>query len=181
MINASPAHPQTPEITLPFILFELAGTTYGIVSHQVQQIEMVDQITPVPNAAPFVEGVVFCRSQVIPAINLRIRLGFERQPYDLLTRLIVIHTQSSSSQSDPKQPAHPTEKITEGDRARDGSHYRRVGLIVDSAREFIAIGQDLIQPPPEGLSGVNSQYLSGIITLDQRVILILDIEKIIET
>lgn len=180
MINASPAHPQTPEITLPFILFELAGTTYGIVSHQVQQIEMVDQITPVPNAAPFVEGVVFCRSQVIPAIDLRIRLGFERQPYDLLTRLIVIHTQSSS-QGNPKEAPNPTEKRTEGDRARDGSHDRRVGLIVDSAREFIAIGQDLIQPPPEGLSGVNSQYLSGIITLDQRVILILDIEKIIET
>jgi len=172
MINASPAHPKTTETTLPFILFELAGTTYGIVSHQVQQIEMVDQITPVPNAAPFVEGVVFCRSQVIPAINLRIRLGFERQPYDLLTRLIVIHIQPSSSQETPKDAHTLTEKLTEGDR--------RVGLIVDSAREFIAIGQDLIQPPPDGLSGVNSQYLSGIITLDQRVILILDIEKIIE-
>lgn len=156
MINALTTHSQT---TLPFILFELAGTTYGIGSHQVQQIEMIDKITPVPNALPFVEGVVFCRSQVIPALNLRTRLGFEKQPYDLLTRLIVIQIQTSQTEESG----------------------RRVGLIVDSAREFIAIPQTLIQPPPEGLSNSHSQYLSSIITLENRVILILDLEKIIET
>lgn len=168
MISASPTHGQT---TLPFILFVLAGTTYGILSHQVQQIEMIDKITPVPNAPPFVEGVVFCRSQVIPAINLRTRLGFEKQPYDLLTRLIVIQIQAS--QIEEKEPAHPREQRINSDR--------RVGLIVDSAREFIAIPQDLMQPPPEGLSHSNSQYLSSIVTLDNRVILILDLEKIIQT
>ncbi|MDJ1168102.1 chemotaxis protein CheW [Roseofilum sp. BLCC_M154] len=156
MINPSPTHGQT---TLPFILFELAGTTYGILSHQVQQIEMIDKITPVPNALPFVEGVVFCRSQVIPALNLRTRLGFEKKNYDLLTRLIVIQIQTNQTE--------------ESDR--------RVGLIVDSAREFIAIPQTLIGPPPEGLSNTPSQYLSSIITLENRVILILDLEKIIET
>jgi purine-binding chemotaxis protein CheW len=168
MISASTTHGQT---TLPFILFTLAGTTYGILSHQVQQIEMIDKITPVPNAPSFVEGVVFCRSQVIPAIDLRTRLGFEKQPYDLLTRLIVIQIQTS--EADEKEPTHPSKQRTGGDR--------RVGLIVDSAREFIAIPQDLIQPPPEGLSHSNSHYLSSIITLDNRVILILDLEKIIET
>ena len=62
----------------PFILFELAGTTYGVRSRFVQQIEMIEHVTPVPNAPPAVEGVVLARGQVIPALNLRARFGFER-------------------------------------------------------------------------------------------------------
>ena len=78
----------------PFILFELAGTTYGISSRAVQQVELVEHITPVPNAPPAVEGVIFSRGQVIPAINLRVRFGFEKAPHDLRTRLIVINAKS---------------------------------------------------------------------------------------
>lgn len=53
-----------------YVLFELTGTFYGIPSQLVQQMEMVEHITPVPNAPTFVEGVVFVRGQVIPAMNL---------------------------------------------------------------------------------------------------------------
>ena len=63
-----------------FILFEVAGTTYGIASRDVQQMEMIDHITPLPNAPDYVDGVVFTRGQVIPAVNLRVRFGFERTP-----------------------------------------------------------------------------------------------------
>ena len=51
---------ETPGAAESFILFELAGTTYGLRSRFVQQMEMVEHITPVPNAPAFVEGVVFC-------------------------------------------------------------------------------------------------------------------------
>ncbi len=68
----------------PFILFELAGTTYALRSQVVQQMEMIEQITPVPNAAPFVEGVVFSRGQVIPAVNLRVRFGLEKTAIETL-------------------------------------------------------------------------------------------------
>src|SRR5205823_3398220 len=64
-----------------FILFQVAETFYGLPSRNVQQMEMVENITPVPNAAPFVEGVVFTRGQVIPAVNLRVRFGFEKAPH----------------------------------------------------------------------------------------------------
>ena len=77
-------------MTEPFILFTVAGTTYGLRSRDVAHIEMVDQITAVPNAAHFVDGVVFSRGQVVPALNLRARFGFERAPYDLSTRLLVV-------------------------------------------------------------------------------------------
>src|SRR5580704_5294126 len=73
-----------------FVLFELAGTTYGITSEAIRQIEMVESVTPVPHASGFVEGVVFSRGHVIPAINLRQRFGFERIPHGLTTRLVVV-------------------------------------------------------------------------------------------
>ena len=135
----------------PFILFELAGTTYGVRSHFIQQVELVEHITAVPNAPPAVEGVIFSRGQVIPAVNLRTRFGFEQVPYDLRTRLIVVNTKG-----------------------------RLIGLIVDSAREFISIPASAIQPPNETLTGMRGKYLEGIATLGERLILILCLEEVID-
>lgn len=134
----------------PYILFELAGTTYGIPTAVVQQMEMIEHITPVPNTAEFVEGVVFSRGQVIPAVNLRVRFGFEKIAYDVRTRLIVIHTGN-----------------------------RTVGLIADTAREFVSISSNMVQPPPEGISGLSGRYLTGIAMLGNRMVLILNVEEIL--
>jgi purine-binding chemotaxis protein CheW len=134
----------------PFILFELAGTTYGLRSRAVQQMEMVEHVTPVPNAPPFVEGVVFSRGQVVPAVNLRRRFGFEKIPHDLRTRLVV---------------------VSHGDRS--------VGLLVDSAREFTAIPAEAIQPPPEALAGLSGKYLQSIARLGERLVLILDLDEVL--
>jgi purine-binding chemotaxis protein CheW len=134
----------------PYILFELSGTTYAVPAGLVQQMEMVERITPVPNAPPFVDGVVFARGQVVPALNLRVRFGFERIPYDLRTRLVVL--------------------------ADDG---RTVGLIVDSAREFLSIPAASIQPPPEAVSGLSGKYLAGIANVGDRLILILEVGEIL--
>ena len=129
----------------PFILFELAGATYAVRSGEVQQLEMVGDITPVPNAPPFVDGVVSVRGQVIPVVNLRARFGFARVPFDLRSRLLVVR--------------------------RDG---RTVGFAVDSAREFARIAAGAVQPPPEGISGLNGRYLEGVAHLGERLVLILD-------
>lgn len=133
-----------------FILFGLAGTTYGLRTRDVQQMEMVEQITPVPNAPASVEGVVFLRGQVLPALNLRVRFGFEKAPYNLSTRLIVV---------------------------RSGT--RSVGLIVDTAREFVSIPLSAIQSPPEGISDLSGKYLDGIAKLGDRIILIINIDDVV--
>lgn len=133
-----------------FIFFELAGTTYGIHSQLVQQMEMIERITPVPNTLPFVEGVVFSRGQVIPVLNLRVRFGLEKIPYDLRTRLLVI---------------------------RYGN--RTVGLIVDTAREFVSMPKDAVQSPPESISSLSGRYLAGIATLGERLVLILNIQELL--
>jgi purine-binding chemotaxis protein CheW len=136
--------------TAPYVLFELAGTAYAVPSDSVQRMEMVEQVTPVPNAPTFVDGVVFSRGRVVPAVNLRRRFGFDRVPYDVRTRLIVV--------------AH-------ADRA--------VGLIVDSAREFVAIPTEAVQPPPESLGGTSGNYLAGIATVNDKVILIIDVAEVL--
>ena len=74
----------------PYVLFSLDGTAYAIASTDVQRMEMVEKVTPVPNAPAYVDGVVFSRGKVVPAVNLRRRFGFERADYDLKTRMIVV-------------------------------------------------------------------------------------------
>jgi purine-binding chemotaxis protein CheW len=135
-----------------FILFDLAGTTYAVPSRDVQHMEMVEHITPVPNAAPHVEGVVFSRGEVVPAINLRLRFGFPRTPPTLSSRLIIV-------------------KIGP----------RRVGLIVDTAREFRKITADAIQPPHESLTGLSGSYLAGIAKLGDRVVLLLNMNEVVNS
>jgi len=133
-----------------YILFEIAGTTYAVHSQGVQQIEMIDHITPLPNAPAFVDGVVFTRGQVIPAHNLRARFGFERVPHTTRTRLLVVKSTN-----------------------------RMVGLIVDTARECISIPPDTIQAPAGSLAGLSGEYLKGVVTVGDRIILVVNIEEVI--
>lgn len=135
----------------PFILFELAGTTYGVRSSFVQQIEMIEDVASVPNAHPAVDGVVLIRGQVLPALNLRKRFGFEKIERDLRSRLVVINTGA-----------------------------RVVGLVVDTAREFIKIPTESIEPPPEALTGLSGQYLEGVVTIAERMILILNLDAVLD-
>lgn len=135
-----------------YILFELANTTYAVPSRDVQHMEMIEHITPVPNAPPHVEGVVFSRGQVVPAINLRLRFGFPRANYTLRSRLMVV-------QIGP----------------------RRVGLIVDAAREFRNISAEAIKPPHESITGLSGQYLAGIANIGDRVVLLLNIPEVIKS
>ena len=136
--------------TAAYVLFDLAGTAYALPSDAVLRMEMVETVTPVPNAPAFVDGVVFSRGRVVPAVNLRRRFGFDKVAYDLRTRLIVV-----------------------------GHAGRVVGLIVDSAREFVEIQADAIQPPPEAMGGTSGHYLAGIATLKDKVILIVDVGEVL--
>ena len=134
-----------------FVLLELAGTTYGVRSRFVQHLEMVENVTPVPNASPAVEGVVFSRGDVIPAVNLRTRFGFPKAAHDIHSRLLVVNASE-----------------------------RTIGLIVDSAREFTKIPNSAIQPPPEALSNMTSNYLEGIAMLDKRMVIILNLAELVK-
>jgi purine-binding chemotaxis protein CheW len=133
-----------------YILFTVAGTTYALPSGEVRHMEMIDDVTRVPNAPSFIDGVVFSRGEVVPVVNLRARFGFERSAFDLRSRLIVVQSES-----------------------------RLIGLVVDAAREFAAIPPELVQPPNDALAGMSGRYLEGIASMGGRLILILSLERIL--
>jgi len=133
-----------------YILFTVAATTYALPSGEVRHMEMIEDITRVPNAPSFIDGVVFSRGQVVPVVNLRARFGFERMPFDLRTRLIVVQAGA-----------------------------RMIGLVADAAREFVSIPPDAIQPPNEALTGMSGRYVDGIASVRDRLILVLNLDRIL--
>lgn len=133
-----------------YILFELAGAAYGLRSREVLHIDLLEHITPVPHAPEAVDGVVFSRGQVIPALNLRARFGFPRETPSARTRLIFAR-----------------------------SEQRTVALIVDSAREFRSIPDDAIRPIEATLAGVSGNHLRGVATVADRLVLLLDVDAVV--
>ena len=139
-----------PQLSQTYILFEVAGATYALPSEVVRQLEMFEHITPVPNAPPYVDGLIFTRGQVVPALNLRRRFGLVNKDADSRTRLIVL------SHAD-----------------------RTIALVVDSAREFVTIAGETMRPPPDNLIGEAARYLAGIAMLGERLVFMLDIERLL--
>lgn len=137
--------------TQSYVLCELAGATYALRSDDIVQLEMVGEPTPVPNAPPFLEGVVSVRGQVIPALNLRARFGFPRTAHDVRSRLVVVRSQG-----------------------------RTVGLIVDGAREFASIAPDEILPLPDAIAGLSGRYLRGVVHRGERLMLVLDVVELLK-
>lgn len=133
----------------PFILLEIAGVTYGIPSRFVQQLEMIGNITPVPNTPEYIEGVMFSRGKVIPLLNLRKRFGHENAVFDIKTRVIVV---------------------------KNGE--RTIGLIADTAKEYLYLPLSAIQPAPDFVSGVSTAWLEGIARKDERTIFILNVTEL---
>jgi purine-binding chemotaxis protein CheW len=134
----------------PYVIFELAGAAYGIASADVLHVDLLEHVTAVPNTSATVEGVVFSRGQVVPALNLRLRFGLPRREPDGSTRLIFV---------------------------RSGG--RTVALIVDAAREFRALPASVIRPVEETLQGVAGNYLRGVAQLGDRMVLLIDVVSVI--
>jgi purine-binding chemotaxis protein CheW len=133
-----------------YILFTVAGTTYALPSRDIAHVDLVETVTRVPNAAPFVDGVVFSRGQIVPAVNVRARFGFDRAPFDVGTRFLVTNA---------------------GGRA--------VGLLVDSCREFVKIEAAAIHPAADALGGASDSSISGIATVGDRMIVVLDLDRLV--
>jgi purine-binding chemotaxis protein CheW len=134
-----------------YIIFDLGGSSYGVRSSDVLHVDMLEHVTPVPNAHPALDGVVFSRGKVIPALNLRARFGLPRDAATPRTRLIFIQWED-----------------------------RTVALVVDSAREFRAISIESIRPIEEALTGISGNYLRGLATVKDRLVLLLDLAAVLD-
>ncbi|WP_078413242.1 chemotaxis protein CheW [Priestia abyssalis] len=133
------------------IVFQLNDEEYCIPVNEVRSIEKLQHITRVPRTAPYVKGVINLRGVVTPIIDLRIRFQLGQMSYNENTRIIIVAI---------------------GDM--------EVGLVVDAANDVIDIDSTTVEPPPEVVGGIESDYLKGVIKIDRRLLILLNLPRVLE-
>ena len=137
---------------LQLVSFKIGNEEFGIDILQVQEINRMMQITQVPNSPDFVEGVVNLRGRIIPVIDLRKRLNLHTADHNKETRIIVVELEGKT-----------------------------IGFVVDEVSEVLRISKDITEPPPPMVAGINSDFITAVGKLDDRLLILLDLEKIFST
>lgn len=135
---------------LQLVTFSIGSEEFGVDILKVIEIIRTMEITKVPKAPVFVEGVINLRGLVIPIIDLRRRFGLENKASDSNTRIIVIEINGMS-----------------------------VGFVVDSVSEVLRIPANTVEPAPPVVAGVDSDYISGVGKLEDRLLILLDLDKLL--
>ncbi|MGE0758984.1 MAG: chemotaxis protein CheW, partial [Pirellulaceae bacterium] len=123
---------------------------YGIEILKVQEIKGFSKITPIPNAPPYVKGVMNLRGTVVPVVDLRSRFALEEKDYDRFTVIIVVNVGT-----------------------------RVVGLVVDTVSDVLDIPAGSIAEPPELAGSVDSSCITGMGKLDERMVMLLDVSRLV--
>lgn len=132
------------------IVFQLKDEEYAISVNQVGSIERLQPITRVPHTADFVTGVINLRGVVIPIIDLKARFGIGKTEFKESTRIIIVFFEELE-----------------------------VGLIVDAANDVIDIVENEIELPPAVIGAVDVAYLEGVVKLDGRLFILLNLQKVL--
>jgi len=136
--------------TIQVVSFKLGSEEYGVDIAQVQEINRMVAVTHVPRAPQFMEGVINLRGQLIPIIDLRARFGMPRAEHSKNTRIVVTEIAG-----------------------------KRVGMVVDSVSEVLRLALDQVEDAPEMLTGVETEYIRGVGKIEDRLIILLDLARII--
>ena len=135
---------------LQAVVFRLGDEEFGVDITQVREIDRLVRITRVPRVPSFVEGIINLRGQLVPVLDLRTRLGLPREPPPKTARIVVAEI--------------------------DG---RSLGMIVDEVREVVRIPADQIVESQVVLEGLATEYVGAVAKIDQRVIVLLDVAKVL--
>lgn len=132
-----------------FLTFTLGDEEYGIDILKVQEIRGYDAVTKVPDTPAFIKGVINLRGTIVPIADLRIKFRVGQATYDEFTVVIILHVFG-----------------------------RVVGIVVDGVSDVISLAPDHIRPAPEFGSMLETEYLLGLGTIDERMLILVDIEKL---
>jgi purine-binding chemotaxis protein CheW len=138
------------DVVLQLVSFKIGGEEFGVDILQVQEINRMLDVTRVPNAPEYIDGVINLRGKVIPIINLRRRFGMERKERDKNTRIVVVEL---------------TGKV--------------VGFVVDAVHEVLRVPRSVTEPPPTLIGGVKAEYITAVGKLEDRLLILLDLEKVL--
>lgn len=137
--------------TLQLVSFRLGDEEYGIEITKIQEIILMGEITRVPQTPVYVKGLINLRSNVIPILDLRLRFGLPEGQTNDETRIMVVNVAGKT-----------------------------IGLIVDAVSEVLRVAQEEIAPPPPTVAGLGREYLTGLVKLEGRLLILLDIDKLLD-
>jgi len=143
----------TTQPSQQFLTFILSGEEYGVDILVVQELRGWELPTRIPNVPSFVLGVINLRGLVVPIVDLRQRFGMPTRAYGTTTVVIVI-----------RQVIQECERV--------------IGLVVDAVSEVYAIDQEQMQPPPDMDGAISSRFVTGLATMDEGMIILLDINTL---
>ena len=133
-----------------FLTFRLGIESYGIEILKVQEIRGYEAPTAIANAPAFIKGVINLRGVIVPILDLRIKFQLSQANYDEFTVAIILNVAG-----------------------------RVVGVVVDSVSDVLTLANDSIRPTPEFASAAfDTRYITGLGTVDDRMLILLDIEKL---
>jgi len=138
--------------TLQLVSFRLAKEEYGIEITRVREIILFGEITRIPQTPDYIKGLINLRSTVIPIVDLRLRFGLPEGERTDDTRIMVVNV---------------------GDKT--------IGIIVDAVSEVLRVAKDQIAPPPPTVASLGSEYLTGLVRLQDRLLILLDIDKLLSS
>lgn len=139
------------EELIQLVSFKLGDEEFGVNIQKVKEINRMIQITKVPNAPSFVKGVVNLRGSIMPIIDLREKLNMPPKEDDKSTRIIILDLENKT-----------------------------IGFIVDEVSEVLRISNSILEPPPDMVGGVDADYITAVAKLENRLLILLDIEKALE-
>jgi purine-binding chemotaxis protein CheW len=132
------------------VVFQLGAELYGVEIARVHEIIRLQAVTRVPHAPAFVEGVINLRGKVIPVVDLRRRFGLPLAEHTRASRIVVVEI---------------------GDQV--------VGIVVDGVSEVLRVNHATIEPPSPVVAGVDSDYLHGIAKLPDRLVILLNLDRVL--
>ena len=135
-----------------FLTFTLGKEEYGIDILRVQEIRGYDAVTAIANTPPFIKGVINLRGVIVPIVDMRIKFNLGNVEYNQFTVVIILNL------------AH-----------------RVVGMVVDGVSDVITLNQEQVKAAPEFGSALDTQYITGLGAVDQRMIILIDIERLMNS
>ncbi|MFP4161852.1 MAG: chemotaxis protein CheW [Ectothiorhodospira sp.] len=135
-----------------YLTFTLGEEEYGIDILNVQEIRGYDAVTKIANAPDFIKGVINMRGVIVPIIDMRLKFNLGAVEYNQFTVVIILNVTG-----------------------------RVIGMVVDGVSDVVALKREQVRPAPEFGAVLDTDYIEGLATLDERMVIVVDIEKLMSS